>query len=66
MEIELTTVQDMHISDAYVEIIGHVKDDLTIKALTSIGLGQTLGQLSRTKLSVNLTKSRYESCSSGR
>jgi len=34
----------MHISDAYIEIIGNVKEDLTVKALTSIGLGQTLGQ----------------------
>ena len=30
-------------SDKFVEIIGNVKDDMTIKALTSINLGNSLG-----------------------
>jgi hypothetical protein len=30
--------------DLYVEIIGSVKEDLTVKALTSINLGKQLGQ----------------------
>jgi replication factor A3 len=33
----------MHIEDTYVEIIGTVKEDLTIKALTNINLGNSLG-----------------------
>ena len=32
----------MHIEDPYVEIIGTVKDDLTVRALTSINLGTSL------------------------
>lgn len=32
----------MHIEDSYVEIIGTVKDDLTVRALTSINLGPKL------------------------
>jgi len=34
----------MRIADTYVEIIGMVKDDKTVKALTSINLGNTLGE----------------------
>ncbi|GFZ46118.1 hypothetical protein JCM24511_04364 [Saitozyma sp. JCM 24511] len=34
--------RDMHLSDGYVEIIGTVKDDNTIKALTNIDLGNSL------------------------
>ncbi|KAK4686562.1 replication factor A3, partial [Tremellales sp. Uapishka_1] len=34
--------REMHIADTYVEIIGQVKDDLSIKALTSISLGNEL------------------------
>ncbi|WWD15922.1 hypothetical protein CI109_100346 [Kwoniella shandongensis] len=34
--------RDMHIADQYVEIIGTVKDDLSIKAHTHIGLGDKL------------------------
>ncbi|ORX39890.1 replication factor A protein 3 [Kockovaella imperatae] len=34
--------RDMHIADTYVEIIGSVKDDLSLKALTSINLGDRL------------------------
>lgn len=36
--------QDMHLSDGYYEIIGSVRDDLTLKALTSIALGDKLGE----------------------
>ena len=36
--------QDMHIADPYVEIIGNVKDDLSVKALTSINMGSKLGK----------------------
>lgn len=32
----------MKIDDGYVEIIGTVKDDLTVRALTSIDLGKSL------------------------
>lgn len=32
----------MHIEDKFVEIIGSVRDDLTVRALTSINLGPTL------------------------
>jgi replication factor A3 len=35
----------MHLADGYYEIIGTVKDDLTVKALTSIELGPKLGEL---------------------
>lgn len=35
----------MHLADDFVEIIGLVKDDMTVKALTSIPLGKTLGEL---------------------
>jgi replication factor A3 len=34
----------MRIADTYVEIIGNVKDDLTVKALTSINMGSKLGE----------------------
>ncbi|WVR05256.1 hypothetical protein IAU60_002268 [Kwoniella sp. DSM 27419] len=34
--------RDMHIGDGYVEIIGSVKDDLSIKAHTYIELGSNL------------------------
>ncbi|WRT67146.1 uncharacterized protein IL334_004112 [Kwoniella shivajii] len=34
--------RDMHIGDGYVEIIGMVKDDLSIKAHTYIELGSNL------------------------
>jgi replication factor A3 len=37
----------MHMSDKFVEIIGNVKDDMTIKALTSINLGDSLGAFRR-------------------
>lgn len=33
----------MHLSDGYYEIIGSVKDDRSIKALTSIELGGNVG-----------------------
>jgi hypothetical protein len=33
----------MHIEDPYVEIIGTIKEDRTIKALTSINMGKNLG-----------------------
>jgi hypothetical protein len=35
----------MHMADPFVEIIGTVKEDNTVKALTSINLGKTLGEL---------------------
>lgn len=41
-EIGVHLSRDMHIEDPYVEIIGNVKDDLTIKALTNINLGKAL------------------------
>ncbi|RSH88075.1 uncharacterized protein EHS24_000602 [Apiotrichum porosum] len=41
-EVAIMLSRDMHIEDTYVEIIGSVKDDLTVKALTSINLGNTL------------------------
>ncbi|WOO79716.1 Replication factor A protein 3 [Vanrija pseudolonga] len=34
--------EDMHIEGTYVEIIGNVKEDLSIRALTSINLGNSL------------------------
>ncbi|WVQ71696.1 hypothetical protein IAR50_001237 [Cryptococcus sp. DSM 104548] len=34
--------RDMHIQDEYVEIIGTVKEDSTIKAHTHVGLGKSL------------------------
>ncbi|ODN98533.1 replication factor A3 [Cryptococcus wingfieldii CBS 7118] len=34
--------RDMHIQDEYVEIIGTVKEDSTVKAHTHIGLGKSL------------------------
>ncbi|KAI9638275.1 replication factor A protein 3 [Dioszegia hungarica] len=34
--------RDMHMADPFVEIIGTVKEDNTVKALTSINLGKTL------------------------
>lgn len=37
------TIQDMHMSDQYVEIIGLVKDDQTLKGAISINLGSNLG-----------------------
>lgn len=33
----------MHIEDPYVEIIGSVKEDNTLRALTSINMGKSLG-----------------------
>ncbi|KAL1409691.1 hypothetical protein Q8F55_003687 [Vanrija albida] len=41
-EIGITLSRDMHIEDTYVEIIGNVKEDLSIRALTSINLGNAL------------------------
>lgn len=38
-------LQDMHIDSAYVEIIGRVEEDLSVRALTSLSLGNNLGQL---------------------
>jgi hypothetical protein len=34
----------MHLTEGYYEIIGSVKDDKSVKALTSIELGPTLGK----------------------
>lgn len=36
--------QDTHIEDTYVEIIGSVKEDGSVKALTNINLGNSLGE----------------------
>jgi hypothetical protein len=36
--------QDMHLTDGYYEIIGNVKEDKSVKALTSIELGPQLGE----------------------
>lgn len=33
----------MHLSDTYVEIIGTVKDDLTLKAFLGFNMGSSLG-----------------------
>lgn len=44
--MSLLMYQDMHIATKFVEIIGTVKDDNTVKALTSIPLGESLGELS--------------------
>jgi hypothetical protein len=38
-----TDDQDMHLTEGYYEIIGTVKDDKSVKALTSIELGPKLG-----------------------
>lgn len=46
LESLILSEQDMHIADQYVEIIGTVKEDLTIRAHTHIGLGNNLGQCS--------------------
>jgi replication factor A3 len=32
----------MHITDTFVEFIGTVKDDLTLRALTTVALGNSL------------------------
>lgn len=45
----------MHIEDPYVEIIGNVKDDLTIKALTNINLGKNLGEALSSHRGIQLT-----------
>jgi hypothetical protein len=45
----------------YVEIIGMVKDDLSVKALTSINLGERLGESNDLKLTF-----RYEGCGCAR
>jgi hypothetical protein len=37
----------MHLSDGFVEIIGTVKEDGTVKALTNIDLGNNIGEFSR-------------------
>lgn len=42
-EAELTIRQEIHMEDPYVEIIGTVREDGTVKALTSINLGKSLG-----------------------
>jgi hypothetical protein len=34
----------MHLTDGYYEIIGNVKEDKSVKALTSIELGPNLGK----------------------
>jgi hypothetical protein len=39
----LADIQDMHLSEGYYEIIGTVKEDKSVKALTSIELGPSLG-----------------------
>ena len=39
----LADFQDMHLSEGYYEIIGTVKEDKSVKALTSIELGPSLG-----------------------
>jgi hypothetical protein len=36
--------KDMHLTEGYYEIIGSVKDDKSVKALTSIELGPNLGK----------------------
>lgn len=36
----------MHLGDKYVEIIGTVKDDLTLKTLLGFNMGDSLGECS--------------------
>jgi hypothetical protein len=43
-QISQTNDQDMHLTDGYYEIIGSVKEDKSVKALTSIELGPSLGR----------------------
>ena len=62
----MTLHKDTHIEDAYVEIIGMVKDDLTIKALTYINLGSTLGEPTVRLHSVSRSASALDSWSSSR
>lgn len=47
----------MHLTDGYYEIIGTVKDDKSVKALTSIELGPKLGK-SRLLFPLHLPRSR--------
>lgn len=55
------TTQDMHLTDGYYEIIGSVKDDKSVKALTSIELGPSLGMSFSPLLVMRLTD-RYGGC----
>jgi len=41
--MNLADKKDMHLSEGYYEIIGTVKEDKSVKALTSIELGPSLG-----------------------
>ena len=41
----------MHLTEGYYEIIGSVKDDKSVKALTSIELGPNLGKFGRQAVS---------------
>ncbi|CAD6569607.1 MAG: hypothetical protein TREMPRED_005329 [Tremellales sp. Tagirdzhanova-0007] len=41
-EIGIHLSREIHIEDTFVEIIGSVKDDLTVKALTNINLGSNI------------------------
>jgi len=40
----LLHLQDAHLSETYVEVIGKVQEDLSIKVLWSIDLGSDLGE----------------------
>lgn len=41
----------MHLTEGYYEIIGSVKEDKSVKALTSIELGPNLGKFERQAVS---------------
>lgn len=40
-----TSQQEIHIQDPFVELIGKVNDDLTVKALTLMNIGSDFGEL---------------------
>jgi hypothetical protein len=41
--IDLMSLQESHFSTMFIEIIGKVQDDLSIKVLTGIDLGDSIG-----------------------
>jgi hypothetical protein len=45
-QVEIKLHREANISDPYVEILGKVNDDLTVKVFSSMNLGSDLGKLS--------------------
>jgi len=42
-QVTVHLIQDLQITSAFVEFIAHVNPDLTVRELTSIGLGDNFG-----------------------